>query len=88
MSSMPMEIRTRSRGTSSWEPVAEEWVMVAGCSTSDSTPPSDSARQISLVLRQNTRAASSEWKRTEIMPPKRFIWRLATSWPGCEGRPG
>ena len=53
--------------------------MVAGCSTSDSTPPNDSAKQISRVAKQNARAAASSWNRTEIIAPKRRICLNATS---------
>ena len=40
---MPTDRRTRAGSTSSVEPATDAWVIVAGTSTSDSTPPSDSA---------------------------------------------
>ena len=32
--------------------------------------------------------ARSPFTWTDTMPPKALIWRAATSWPGCVGRPG
>src|SRR5690606_26224258 len=54
--SMPTESRTRSAGTSSGEPAVEACVIRAGCSISDSTPPSDSPRANSRA-RPQTRTA-------------------------------
>ena len=56
---------------------------------SDSTPPSDSPRVHSWVSPHTLTATSSPaltWN--EIIPPNRFIWRRATSWPGCDLQPG
>ena len=69
-SSIPIDMRTMSAGGTSSEPSAETCVIFCGCSTKDSTPPSDSARQIRRVFRQNCSACSGLWKRTESMPPK------------------
>ena len=57
--SMPTDSRTRSAGTSSGEPAAEAWVIDAGCSISDSTPPSDSASVNSRVRSQTAERAAS-----------------------------
>ena len=57
-SSMPTESRTRLSGTSSAEPATEAWVIAAGCSISDSTPPSDSAR-VKISVAAQTRSAAS-----------------------------
>ncbi|SLI08520.1 Uncharacterised protein [Mycobacteroides abscessus subsp. abscessus] len=67
----------------------EACVIAPGCSISDSTPPSDSARVKIFVREQKSSAASRPpCNRTEIMPPKRRICLSATAWPGCSGRPG
>ena len=47
--SIPTDRRTSAGSTSRCEPATEAWVIVAGISTSDSTPPSDSARVKSRV---------------------------------------
>ena len=57
MSSMPTDSRTRSSGTSSCDPAVEACVIAPGCSISDSTPPSDSARMKISVREQKSRAA-------------------------------
>ena len=57
--------------------------MRAGCSMRDSTPPRDSPRVQTWVSAQTLTATSSpalSWN--EIIPPKRVICFLATSWPG------
>ena len=41
--SMPTDSRTSAGSTSSGEPATDMWVIAAGSSISDSTPPSDSA---------------------------------------------
>ena len=70
------------------------WVIVAGCATRLSTPPSDSARvnQRSESTKARTArsvspsgpAASSKLS----IAPKPACWRAATAWPGCDSRPG
>ena len=46
---MPTERRISAGSTASGESTADAWVMRAGCSMSDSTPPSDSASVNSRV---------------------------------------
>src|SRR5699024_11115122 len=88
-SSMPTDIRTRFAGTSSCEPAVEAWVIAPGCSISDSTPPSDSARVNKVVRAQKSSAACSPpASSTEIMPPNRRICLAAAAWVGCDSRPG
>src|SRR4051794_16436405 len=88
-SSMPTDRRTRSAGTSSGEPAALAWVIRPGCSMSDSTPPSDSARVNSRARSQTFNACSSPpASRKDSIPPKPDIWRAAISWPGWSGSPG
>ncbi|CNV56728.1 Uncharacterised protein [Mycobacterium tuberculosis] len=83
MSSIPTESRTRSSGTSNCEPAVDAWVMALGCSISDSTPPSDSARMKTRVLAHRSCAARRPARiRTETMPPKPRICRAAISCPG------
>ena len=65
------------------------WVMVAGCATRLSTPPSDSARV--KYCRPSTKArtaASPPASSTLSIAPKPCCWRAASAWPGCEARPG
>ena len=57
-SSMPTDSRTSESGTSSAEPATDMCVIWPGCSISDSTPPSDSARVNSSVA-AHTRSAAS-----------------------------
>ena len=65
------------------------WVMIAGCSIRDSTPPRDSARVKIWQLERKRREASRPPARTKlIMPPKPVAWRRARLCCGCEGRPG
>ena len=79
MSSMPTDSRTRSSGTSNCEPAVDACVIAPGCSISDSTPPSDSARMNTLVLAHNACAALRPPRmRTDTMPPKPRICRAAT----------
>ena len=61
-----------------------------GCSMSDSTPPSDSPEGPQLRSRRTTFVGDvlAALTRKATMPPKRFIWRAATSWLGWSGRPG
>ncbi len=76
-------------GTSSAEPATDRCVIAAGCSISDSTPPSDSARVKTSVAAQIRRAASRPPTAVnDTMPPKRRICLAATSCPGCDGSPG
>ena len=88
-SSMPTESRTRSPGTSSGEPAALAWVIRCGCSISDSTPPSDSARVNSWVRSHTFRATSSPPRsRNDSIPPNPDICFAAISWCRCWGSPG
>ncbi len=67
----------------------EAWVMIAGCSMSDSTPPSDSAQaKIFTVLRKRRAASSPPLMSKVIMPPKPFICFFASACCGWVGRPG
>ena len=86
---MPTLSRIRSAGTSSWVPATDAWVILPGCSISDSTPPRDSPRMITLVRAHTSSAAASPPATRKLtMPPKRRICRLARSWPGWLARPG
>ena len=86
---MPTDSLIRSPGTSSSEPVTEACVIRAGCSISDSTPPSDSPRVNRRVRPQARTAASSPASsRNETIPPKARICSCAVLWPGWVGRPG
>ena len=86
---MPTESRIRSGGTASADPAADAWVIRAGSSISDSTPPSDSPRVNSRV-RAHTASAAASPPRTvnDTMPPKPRICLAASSWPGWPGSPG
>src|SRR5436190_7339684 len=87
--SMPTDSRTSAGSTASGEPAADACVISAGCSISDSTAPRDSASVNSRVDATSLIAASSPAATVnDTMPPKSRIWRRATSWPGCVGRPG
>ena len=57
--SMPTDSLIRSAGTSSGESAADACVIRAGCSISDSTPPSDSPSVNSVVRPQMSTALSS-----------------------------
>ena len=61
----------------------------AGCSMSDSTAPSDSAR-VNIDVDAATAKACGSPPRTvnETIPPKRRICGRAVSWPSCPGSPG
>ena len=76
------------------------WVIAAGISISDSTPPSDSASVNRRVDSQTAIARSAALRScappgdgtNETMPPNagsspRRIWRLATSARGCAWSP-
>ena len=78
MSSMPAEMRTRP----SVMPMAarrsggtDAWVIVAGWEMRLSTPPRLSASASSRTLLSSRRAASSDPRSNESMPPKPFICR-------------
>ena len=87
--SMPTLSRIRSSGTSRSVPATLACVILPGCSISDSTPPSDSPSVKTSARSQTASACSTPpATRKEIIPPKRFIWRAATSWPGWAARPG
>ena len=63
--------------------------MRCGCSISDSTAPSDSARVKTEVDSATVRACASPPRTVkETIPPKPRICRRAMSWPACPGRPG
>src|SRR5215468_9586217 len=80
-SSMP-SLRRVSAGT-------EAWVMIAGCSISDSTPPSDSAHVQRRSDFRSVRAAGSPPEITQVsIPLNPFICRSASWYCGCSGRPG
>jgi len=71
------------------ESTAEAWVMRAGCSMSDSTPPSDSASVNNRVAATILSAASSPpVARKLTMPPKSRICRRAISCPGWSASAG
>ncbi len=71
---MPTERRTSAGSTASGESTAEAWVMRAGCSISDSTPPSDSASVNNRVRATISSAASSPPAARKLtMPPKSRI---------------
>ena len=88
--SMPTDRRTSAGSTASGESTAEAWVMRAGCSMSDSTPPSDSASVNSRVrgdeLERGLLAARHEEAHhaAEVahLPPRDRRGRGA---PGCPG---
>src|SRR5690606_25334317 len=87
--SIPTDSRTRSSGTAKGEPATEAWVIRAGCSINDSTPPSDSASRNSLArLQASTAAGAPPASRNDTMPPKRRICPAATLCPGWLGSPG
>ena len=58
--SIPTDRRTSASGTSRCEPATEAWVITAGSSMSDSTPPSDSA---SVKIRVDSQIALARWAR-------------------------
>ena len=62
----------------------------ARCSIRLSAPPSEVARfHNSVRAAVETAARSPSLTRIDNMPPKPpCIWRLATAWPGLDGRPG
>ena len=87
--SMPTDSRTRSAGTSSGEPAALACVIRPGCSISDSTPPSDSARTNSFArLQISTACVLAAGRAEETMPPNRRICLAAVSCPGWLAGPG
>src|SRR5947207_923725 len=57
--SIPTDSRTSPGSTSLVEPATDRWVMTAGTSMSDSTPPSDSASVITLLLPSSSAGAGS-----------------------------
>ena len=67
-------------------------VMIAGCSASDSTPPSDSAQVNTRNADRNFRARASAplpLRNAKLtMPPKPDIWRRASACCGCDRSPG
>src|SRR5260221_96103 len=72
--SIPTDSRTRLRGGANGASAVDASVIRAGDSIRLSTPPSDSARQKSLVRAQMATASSSDSARKETMPPKSRIW--------------
>ena len=63
--------------------------MIAGCSMSDSTPPSDSAQAKRRTDLSTVRAAGSPPRTTQVsMPPKPRICLAASECCGCSGKPG
>ncbi len=57
-------------------PATDAWVILPGCSISDSTPPRDSPRMITLVRAHRSRAACyPPATRKLTMPPNRRICR-------------
>src|SRR5881296_2301216 len=64
------------------------WVIEAGCSIKDSTPPRLSAG--TMTSRRFSRSTTRDGSRTSklSMPPKRRICFFAMAWPGSSGRPG
>ncbi len=87
---MPTDALMRSSGTSLVVPATEAWVMVAGTSMSDSTPPRLSARKNSRVAAAMRLAASAPPRgRNDTMPPNfPLICRPASSCWGWDSRPG
>ena len=86
---MPTLSRIRSAGTSSGVPATEAWVILPGCSISDSTPPSDSPRvKTSALLQMSSACCSPPVTRNDTIPPYRFICLAAVSWPGWPSTPG
>ena len=69
--SIPTDRRTRPGGTASGESATEAWVIGAGSSMSDSTPPSDSASVKSRVAAANRRARSSPSAQLDAEHPAR-----------------
>jgi hypothetical protein len=63
-------------------------VIVAGCEMSVSTPPRLSASDIRRTDLRTRFAASSDPVSNASIPPKPLICRHASSYCGCEGRPG
>jgi hypothetical protein len=63
--------------------------MLAGTSTSDSTPPSDSASvKIRVEDAKAFAAATPPASSNETIPPDPDIWRSARARCGCEASPG
>src|SRR2546426_450664 len=64
------------------------WVIEAGCSIRDSTPPRLSAG--TMTSRRLSRSTIRDGSRASklSMPPKRRICFFAMAWPGSSGRPG
>jgi len=71
------------------EAILEAWLIVAGCSAREATPPSDSAREKTLILLRNLLTDSiPPFSSNETTPPNPFICLLAISCPGWEPSPG
>ena len=89
----PTDRRTSPAGTSRLEPATDPWVITAGTSIRDSTPPSDSA-SVKMDVDPATRRARSAagarharpGRRGPSRPPSR-IWRAARAACGCACRP-
>ena len=61
----------------------EAWLMVAGCSAREVTPPSDSARENSFIfLKKLVAAVLPPFTSNETTPLNPVICLLAISWPG------
>ena len=92
--SMPTERRTSpSPIPSAWRRSGgiDAWVMIAGCSASDSTPPSDSAQVKTRSARQKIARAPERVPRLPrsaklTMPPKPDICRRASACCGCDAQ--
>ena len=97
---MPTESRISAGSTASGECATDTWVIAAGISISDSTPPSDSAsvnRRVASQIRDGPlrrRAAVTPpgAGTNETIPPNAGsspsrIWRAATAARGCAWSP-
>jgi putative ABC transport system permease protein len=76
--SIPTERRTRQSLTASGVPTWLAWLMVAGYSISEATPPKPPASVKTRVRSVARRAVRASWVSKETMPPKPRCWRLAS----------
>ena len=89
-SSRPIDRRSRESLTRTGVHAVVQWVIRAGCSISDSTLPSDTAR-VNTRVRSHTRPAVSASPRnsSDTTPPKPSgICLAASRWSGWPGSPG
>src|SRR5690606_34019648 len=90
--SMPTDSRSSPSGmpaAARASGVIAAWVIVAGCATRLSTPPSDSARVNQRSPSTKARTASTPPpSSSDSIAPKPDCWRAASLCPGCDVSPG